>query len=581
MQYLDLVTLINRHNHLYYDKSAPEISDAEYDSLYDKLIEVEEKQGWKSSSSPTLKVGGQAGKVKHPFKLYSLRKVYDKSEIDPEFDIETPKIDGTNLTLLYKSGKLHVGLTRGDGEFGDDITHLTYFIEGISQEFDNKYSYVAVTGECVTDHTDITNFRNYVSGALGLKEASEFKTRNIRFIAHDLLGVELPYNVRMDILKHNGFKTVLTDKDFCDKYPQDGIVYRLNSYKKSQELGYTSKYPRFAVALKSQNELIAATTLQSVEWNVGRTGTVNPVGIVDAVEIDGATITRVTLHNIEIIENHKLGLGDLIQIERAGGVIPKFNKVLHHSLYNVNKVTKEDAESAIGGETYRVGPKLFVKNKEKFGTVKLLNHFIKIMGIKGLGPQSVAKMDLTHPVDLYQIQNWDILGVNGEKIKKEIKRSETKPYHTVLAALGIEGVGKTAAEKIVKIIPSFNLLKDIELYDIPTIGPKTKEKIVVWLDENENWVKTLPLQLEANTDFITTDFDQRKVCISGKLDMTKKDLEEHLSKYNIKVINSVTKDCDLLISDGKESSKFKKAKQYNVKIINYWEEKTNILNGQL
>lgn len=580
MQYSDLVALINKHNHLYYDKSAPEISDADYDLLYDKLVEVEEKQGWKLPDSPTVKIGGQGGKVKHPFQLYSLKKVYDRSEVDPEFDIETPKIDGTNLTVIYKNHKLHLALTRGDGEYGDDVTHLVKYIGNIPEFVLYNTPLVAVTGECVTDNKDVTNFRNYVSGALGLKDADEFKSRNIQFIAHDIFGFNFMYSVKMDMLQRLGFKTVLTDKEYCSNYPQDGVVYRVNSSKRASEMGYTSKYPRFAVALKPRNELIAISTLQKVEWNVGRTGTVNPVGIIDPVDIDGATIERVTLHNIDIIEQHNLGLGDTIQIERAGGVIPKFNKVIQHSLHS-HKISKLDAEKSIGGATKRIGPRLYVVDKEKHGTVKLLSHFISTIGIKGLGPQSIKKMDLNHPCDLYRKQNWDLLGVNGKKIEEEIKRSETKPYHIVLASLGIEGVGKSAAQKIIKVIPQFDRLKEIETYDIPTIGPKTKEKIVSWLIENEEWVKSLPLQLEADINILTQDMEARKVCISGKLDRTKQEMSNLLSDFNIEVVNNLTKDCYALISDGKESTKFKKAKQYGIKIINYWDEKINILNGQL
>ena len=224
-------------------------------------------------------------------------------------------------------------------------------------------------------------------------------------------------------------------------------MYRCNSYKKSQNLGYTSKYPKFAVALKEAGTLTAVTTLQDVVWTMGRTGAVNPTGIVEPVILDDATISRVTLHNMDFIEEHNLGLGDTITIERAGGVIPKFINVIEHSKHNL-KITAKDAEKAIGQAVVRDGPRLMTKSGQG-DSVKFLEYFIRTMQIKGLGPASIKKLGLTHPIDLYQEQDWDELGANGIKIQEEIERTKTKPYQTVLAALGIEGVGNGGAKLIV------------------------------------------------------------------------------------------------------------------------------------
>ena len=147
---------------------------------------------------------------------------------------------------------------------------------------------------------------------------SEFRSRNLRFIAHEFLGVPMNYTAKMKVLANAGFHTVF-DEELCSKYPQDGLVYRIDDWRTCERLGYTSKYPRFAIALKERNSLVATTTLKEVLWTVGRTGAVNPTGLVEPVVLDGATVSRVTLHNMEFILSHDLGLGDLIQIERAGG----------------------------------------------------------------------------------------------------------------------------------------------------------------------------------------------------------------------------------------------------------------------
>tara|TARA_B100000035_G_C21022596_1_gene564697 strand:+ start:448 stop:2190 length:1743 start_codon:yes stop_codon:yes gene_type:complete len=578
MNYKELKQLIQKHNQAYYDNSASMITDAEYDQLYDKLESMEKAQGWRDHDSPTKHVGGAAGKITHPYKLYSLRKIYEgEEELEPWMDVKVPKIDGTNLTLIYRRGKLKMGLTRGNGEQGTDITHLVGMLKGAPTTIDLDYDEVVVNGECVTDN-NVENFRNYVSGALGLDSPSEFAQRNIRFIAHDWLGISMDYEPRMKILKNAGFFTVLEEQAW--DYPKDGIVYRCNSYAKSQQLGYTSKYPRFAVALKQRMTETATTTLQDVLWVVGRTGTVNPTGVVDPVVLDDATISRVTLHNIGIIEEHGLGLGDTIQIERAGGVIPKFIGVVDHSEHGI-KINKNHAEQTIGVQTKRDGPRLMVTDKNNISSIKFLEYFIRILEIKGLGPASVKKMGLTHPVDLFEDQNWDKLGANGSKVEAEIERTKTKPYDIVLASLGISGVGRRAAKLIVSKIPAFRNLRDIETTEIKGIGPSTVESVLSWLDENEEWVHTLPLQLEQNVtveDVVGTP--ARKVCITGKLDMTRNDLGDRLDKLGFKVTSTVTKDCYALITGGDTtSSKYKRAVTLGITIIDYWSSQKNVLSG--
>jgi len=577
MTYEELKALVIKHCHLYYNLSTPEISDVEFDKLYDDLEAVEKTQGWVAYDSPTAKVGGAAGKVTHPVKLYSLRKVYDSAEVDDFYDVETPKIDGANLTLVYKRGKLSIALTRGNGEMGDNIIHLANGITNIPQRIQTDYDQVVINGECVTDNT-VENFRNYVSGALGLKSITEFSERNIKFIAHDMLGIAMNYTTRMTIAQNMGFTTVL-DKN-ANSYPRDGVVFRVNDYKKAMQMGYTSKYPRFAVALKPRELNTVRTTLQDVIWVIGRTGTVNPTGIVTPVVIEDATISRVTLHNIGIIEDHDLGLGDTIEIERAGGVIPKFLRVVEHSAHGI-KITEKHAEAGVGTKVMRDGPRLLVSDKAIVNTSKVMEHFVKTMEIKGLGPANIEKMDITHPSEIYEEDQWDKLGAVGAKIEEEILKSKVKPYETVLAALGIPGVGKSTAKLIVQKIPTFRNLKDIQYVDIKGIGPATIDSILTWLEENEEWVQQLPLQLEQSisvSELISTNI--RKVCITGKMDMTRNDLADILEKLGYKITSTVTKDCYALITGGDTtSSKYLKAKQLGITIVDYWSSKKDVLAG--
>lgn len=469
--YKSLLETVKHHASLYYDASDPVISDEEYDQLYDRLVQLETRQGWKDSSSPTVRVGFSTGKVKHPYQLYSLKKVYDTSEIEKEFTVETPKLDGANLSVTFNiDGTLRHALTRGDGEFGEDVSHLVEHIRSIPQNIRiESNSPTTFVGEVVTDN-NVDNFRNFVSGSLGVKNASDIANRGLRFIVHDVQGTELDYLDRLELAVDQNFVTVLSWD--CDPYPQDGKVFRVNSFKREQLLGSTSKYPRFAVALKVRAAMTAVTTIQSIVWSLGRTGVVTPVAIVEPVVIDDATISRVILHNIDFIEEHELGPGDEIVIERQ--ITPQFVKVLSKSSFP--RFCIDDAEKQLGITLKKQGPKLFASVAD---AQKSVEYFVKQLGIKGLGPRWIQKLNLKHPTDLFAEETpWEDMGKNGEKVLEELSRP--KPYETVLASLGIPGVGKSTARSIINEIPKFENLRDIQYQAISGIGPKTVDNILSW-----------------------------------------------------------------------------------------------------
>ena len=571
--YQSLLNTILLHNRLYYDESNPSISDEEYDALYDRLEILEQRQGWRDSSSPTLRVGGDRGKVRHPHKLYSLRKVYDDSEIDSEFTVQLIKIDGANASATYNSdGSLRHVLTRGDGEFGEDCTHLQPHISTLPDSINPRGYPITVVGEVVTDRDDISNFRNFVSGSLGVKDARDVADRGLRFIVHDVLGVEEDYTARVSALHGEGFVSPFNWE--CSVYPSDGTVFRVNSYRREYALGATSKYPRYAVALKVRAAMTAATTIQDIVWSLGRTGVVTPVAIVDPVVIDDATISRVILHNIEFIEEHDLGLGDEILIERQ--ITPQFVKTLSRSKFA--RFSVDDAEARLGMKLRREGPKLFSSESDGHKSVE---YFVKQLGIKGLGPAWIQKLDLNHPSQLFdEAVAWEHMGKNGEKVLQELARP--KPYDLVLGSLGIPGVGRGTARTIIERIPSFDRLRDIQYESIRGIGPKTVDKILAWLDVNEDWVQDLPYSLSAELSSTTSEETDERivVAISGKLDMTKQDLADHLAEHGVVLKDSVTKSIDYLISSGEETSKVDKARKYGIPIINYWDNKLSILKGE-
>ena len=565
MDYKSLKTIVQHHDKLYYDSDKPVLSDAEYDGLYDQLVEMEKLQGWKDPDSPTIRITSSVGKIKHPHKLYSLKKVYSKEDIDADFSIITPKLDGVNLSITYANNNLSTMLTRGDGEFGENVIHLSKVIKGVPLTVTENVTFV---GEVVTDNEGVDNFRNYVAGALGLKSAKEAQDRNLRFIVHDVYGLEKDYLDRLSVAKAMGFSTVM-DSEYS-QYPQDGIVYRVPSYQKEVNMGYTSKHPRFALALKQKESYTSATNLKDIDWAIGRSGVVTPVGIVDPVVLDGATVSRVILHNLDFVLEHKLRPGDSILIERR--ITPQFVRVLKHSNYEPFSI--DDAERSVGSRLKRVGPKIYMDQQDG---KRLVEHYVKTMGIKGLGPASIDKLELKHPSELYDKVYWDVLGKNGDKVKEEVYRP--KDYPTVLAALGIPGVGKSTALLITKYLPKFEQLHKIAETPIKGIGPTTVDNILSWLEVNEDWVEQLPYDLEIENYKAEDIVEYRKVCITGKLDMTKAQLGEHLQKFGFEVIDSVTKDCYALITAGEESIKTKQAVKYGVPIFNYWNSRATILKG--
>jgi DNA ligase (NAD+) len=565
MDYQSLKKIVLYHDKLYYDLGKPVLEDSEYDGLFDQLVETEKLQNWKDSDSPTVRITASTGKVKHPWKLYSLKKVYEKTDVDPLFSIELPKIDGVNLSITYTSGNLNTMLTRGDGEYGESVVHLSRVIAGVPIKVKDDFTYV---GEVVTDNISVDNFRNYVAGALGLKSAKEAESRSLKFVVHDVLGCEEPFLDRMSIARANGFDTV--DVGDYSAYPQDGIVYRTNSYALEQELGYTSKYPRFAIALKKKEHFSAVTYLKDIQWAVGRSGVVTPVGIVDPVILDGATVSRVILHNIDFVEQNDLRRGDMVLIERR--ITPQFVKVVEHSKYD--KFSIADAKSSLNMEVFRKGPKLYVDEDNGY---RLVEYFVKTLGIKGLGEASIKKLDIQHPSELFGRSDWEVLGKNGLKIQEEISRP--KDYATVLGALGIPNVGKNTARLIVDNIPKFEDLRNIANLSIKGIGPSTIDSILAWIDVNEDWVLELPYVLEDVKESRPLTEGLRKIAISGKLDMTKKELASHLERHGFVLIETVTKDCHALISSGEESTKTKQADKYGIPIYNYWNNRAVILKG--
>ena len=296
-----------------YYNGKPTMSDEQFDKLavYAQYDEV----GFSSRDN----------RVPHAFQMYSLQKIFS-NELDKQpFGkykgeiVVSPKLDGAAVSLLYVEGQLHKALTRGDGKRGLDITdNVKSLVPNSLGEF--KGHLIQITGEVVAPKT-IKNARNYAAGALNLKDVEEFNSRDLRFIAY---GVQDSWNecwsIDMSYLESFGFDTVLSND--WTAYPDDGLVFRIDDYKDFDALGYTSKHPRGAYALKQRNEGVI-TKLVNVVWNVGKSGVVAPVAILEPIEIDGAVVSRATLHNMRYINDLNLEIGCLVEVIRSGEIIPR------------------------------------------------------------------------------------------------------------------------------------------------------------------------------------------------------------------------------------------------------------------
>lgn len=290
-----------------YYEGSPIITDEEYDAL---ALKLEANDVGYSSDF----------KFSHLYPMYSLQKVFvgeDELPLQNYELIETPKLDGAAISIRYSDGKLVLALTRGDGKKGLDITEK---VKTLVPNIIGFKGDVQITGEVVCPK-HIPNSRNLASGSLGLKDLEEFKTRPLKFIAYEVQPrIESFWSVDMSLLHPLGFDTVLHD-DYLE-YPQDGRVFRVDSYKDYDKLGFTAHHPRGAFALKERKEGVI-TKLLDVVWRVGKSGVVAPIAILEPVNIDGAVVSKATLHNISYIESLNLELGCMVEVIRSGEIIPR------------------------------------------------------------------------------------------------------------------------------------------------------------------------------------------------------------------------------------------------------------------
>lgn len=296
---------LNNASKAYYEGS-PFLTDAEFDSLAKKYNY--------NSVGHSITDG-----IPHLYKMYSLQKFFSEEEFPSDYNkyIKTPKLDGAAISIVYVKGHIAVALTRGDGNVGRDITEKVKTLVPNTISIEKT---VQITGEIVCP-SSIENARNVASGSLNLKNLEEFLTRPLSFVAYNMEGVDVPSFIEtLELLSELNFN-VVTEFD-SELFPTDGLVYRINNNSMFEKMGYTSHHPRGAFALKEVKEGVL-TTLLDVIWQVGKSGVVSPVAILEPVEVQDAIVKRATLHNIDYIRSLNLEIGCTVEVIRSGEIIPR------------------------------------------------------------------------------------------------------------------------------------------------------------------------------------------------------------------------------------------------------------------
>jgi DNA ligase (NAD+) len=551
---------IEGHNERYYVFNQPSISDFEYDLLLNELNSLEKKfPEFISEESPTRRVGSDITRefvqYEHTYPMLSLGNTYNEEELR-EFDnrvrksVSQPieyvcesKFDGASISIIYRNGLLFRAITRGDGNKGDDVTLNVKTIKSIPLRITNKEipAEFVIRGEILmpravfkklnedrtrSELTPFANPRNAAAGTLKLLDPRIVASRSLECMVYFLLSENLPCNNHFDNLKtarswgFNVADSIKLCKDIDEvlqfisywdlerknlPYDTDGVVIKVNSLSQQQELGFTAKSPRWAIAYKYKAEE-ATTRLLSVSFQIGRTGNVTPVANLEPVFLSGSTIRRATLHNEDQIALLDLHLNDMVYVEKGGEIIPKIVGV-DHSLRNENsqKITfithcPECGTALIKneGEANHFCPNYLHCPPQIKGRIE---HFIsrKAMDIDGLGEETVdllfSRNLIRNISDLYDLKLEQLTPLDrlGEKsasnILKSIRKSVDTPYQRVLFALGIRHVGETVAKTISSKFSTIDDLinADIEqLTSINEIGPKIAASIIAYFSDEDN-----------------------------------------------------------------------------------------------
>ncbi|MCL9808526.1 NAD-dependent DNA ligase LigA [Flavobacterium luminosum] len=642
---------LNLHNYNYYVLDRPTISDYEFDVKLKELQDLESKHPeYFDESSPTQRVGGAITKsfetVQHQYRMYSLDNSYSKEDVldweariqkvlgnvPLEFTCEL-KYDGASISIQYENGRLVRAVTRGDGFQGDDVTNNIKTIKAVPIQLKGDYpEKFEIRGEIILPfagfekmnqelieigETPYANPRNTASGSLKLQDSAEVAKRPLDCLLYTLIGSNLPIVSHFEGLEKArqwGFKvpkqSQLTKNiqevfDFIDywdhhrhelPYETDGVVIKVNNLNFQEELGYTAKSPRWAIAYKFKAEQVA-TKLNSISYQVGRTGAITPVANLEPVQLAGTVVKRASLHNADQIEKLDIRIGDTVFVEKGGEIIPKIigvdlsqrdanSEVVHYITHCPECQALLERKE---GEANHYCPNFYGCPPQIIGRIQ---HYItrKAMNIEGLGAETVALLYnnglVLNYADLYELKKEQIVILDrmadksAENLISGIQKSKEIPFDRVLYALGIRYVGETVAKKLAKHYKSIDALASAtmeELVTVDEIGEKIAQSVIEYFENEENKIIIerlkkygIQLQLSEQANTLVSDKLSGKVLVvSGVFEkFSRDDLKKAIEDNGGKVGSSISSKTDYVIAgDNMGPAKLEKAKQLNIPII--------------
>ncbi len=644
---INLRNEIHKHTHLYYVEDAPVISDYEFDILLKKLVDFENKfPNFFDTNSPTQRVGGKVSKsfqsIEHDFPMYSLDNSYSKEDLENFHNRVLKKIlnkdlnylcelkfDGVSINLTYENGIFVRAVTRGDGIKGDDVTENVKTIKTIPLKLKGNFPLkFQIRGEIFIGLNDFEkmnkeraqnglepymNPRNTASGSLKLQDSAIVAKRPLQCFLYQVISDNSKTQIdNLNFAKNWGFNISNTYK-LCDNINEvfqfinnwdkernnlnfeiDGVVVKVNQINYQKILGFTSKYPRWAIAYKFKT-MQAQTTLKSVSYQIGRTGAVTPVANLDPVLLGGTIVKRASLHNQDQINKLNLHLNDRVIIEKGGEIIPKIVdvEVSKRNLNSEKIIFINNCPNCLSylqkneSEAHHYCPNAFSCPPQITGRIQ---HFIsrKAMDINGIGNETIELMFknnlISNYADLYSLKKEDLLSLERmaeksvENIFQGLNNSKKIPFQRVLFALGIRYVGQTVSKNLANEYKSIdNLISKTydELIMVDEIGERIAKSVVDFFNDSENILnieklKNVGLQFETNTVVLDSKiFDNKTFVVSGVFDnYSRNELKKTIELNGGKNLSSISsKTSYLLAGDKMGPSKLKKAQDLGIQII--------------
>ncbi|MNK56717.1 DNA ligase [compost metagenome] len=642
---------LNLHNHNYYVLDNPTISDLEFDTKLKELQELEAKHPeYFDEDSPTQRVGGGITKnfntIKHEYRMYSLDNSYSKDELlewekrvhkglgasDVEFTCEL-KYDGASISISYENGRLSKAVTRGDGFQGDEVTTNIKTIRAVPIKLKGDYpEKFDIRGEIILPfegfakmnqelieigETPYSNPRNTASGSLKLQDSAEVAKRPLDCLLYSIIGTNLPFKTQFEGLEKArqwGFKVPKEAKlaknmdevfafiDYWDThrhnlpYETDGVVIKINDIHQQEELGYTAKSPRWAIAYKFKAERVS-TRLNTITYQVGRTGAITPVANLEPVQLAGTIVKRASLHNADQIAKLDVREGDEVFVEKGGEIIPKIIAVdftqrpadLLPTVYITHCPECNTELERKDGEAQHYCPNFYGCPPQIIGRIQ---HYIsrKAMDIEGLGGETVALLynsDLVHNyADLYELKKEQVIPLermaekSAANLINGIEKSKEIPFERVLYALGIRYVGETVAKKLAKHYKTIDNLANASLMDlilVDEIGERIAQSVITFFENEENKriierLKGYGVQLEALASADTSVSDKltgKTFVVSGVFEkFSRDDLKKAIEDNGGKVGSSISAKTHYVVAgDNMGPAKLEKANQLGIAII--------------